>query len=169
MYDPDPIPLQSKVTTLNGAEAPLWAWLGAGPTVLILWASWCAPCVAEKPAQSYLARRLAYLHSTTKIKAIQAYDARPLADARAALDRMGARDLETARATPEMERAFLQFFGASVNDGRRAALPSLVLIGHGGVEIGRAKGTMQSASGQSYWGDATTMQFLAGLDRLLMA
>ena len=46
-------------------------------------------------------------------------------------------------------------------------MPSLLLLDRDGVELGRAKGTLGGISGQSYWGDAITLQFLTGLDRML--
>ncbi len=167
MFDPEPVPLDTKVTLVDGQSVPLRQWIGKGPTVLVLWAHWCAPCRAEKPAQAGLQRRLTYMRSSTKIKCVQSFDATPLATARATLDSSNAKELETARATPEFEKAFLSFFGPSVNDARRVPLPSLVLLDSQGLEIGRAKGTLQSHSGQSYWGDAITQQFMGTLDRLL--
>jgi len=167
VFDPEPVPLDAKVTLVDGQTAPLGLWLGRGPTVLVLWAHWCAPCRAEKPAQAALQRRLTYLKSSTKIKCVQAFDSTPLSVARATLDRTNAKELETARATPEFEQAILSFFGPSVNDPRRVPLPSLVLLDGQGVELGRAKGTLASLGGQTYWGDAITQQFLGTLDRLL--
>jgi thiol-disulfide isomerase/thioredoxin len=167
MYDPDPVPLAAPVTLVDGRTLPLSAWLGRGPTILVLWAHWCAPCRAEKPAQAGLQRRITYMKSPTKIRCVQAFDATPLARARATLDATNCKELETARATPEFEQAFLKFFGASVNDPRRTALPSLVLLDSKGQEIGRAKGTLQSQAGHSYWGDAVTQQFMGTLDRLM--
>jgi hypothetical protein len=124
--------------------------------------------VAEKPAQAKLQRQLNHMRSHSKFKCVQAYDPRPLADARAGLDRLNCKELETARATPEFERAFVGFFGASPVDPTRTSLPSLVLLGPDGVEIGRAQGALLSQKGQSYWGDAVTQQFIGTLDRLLL-
>lgn len=168
VYDPDPAPLDVKVTTVAGETVPLRSWIGKGPTVLVLWATWCGPCVAEKPSQAKLQRQLTYMRSTSKIKCVQAYDPRPLEAARAGLDRMGCTALETARATPEFERAFVDFFGASPRDPSRTSLPSLVLLGPDGTEVGRAEGALTSYKGQSYWSDAVTQQFIGTLDRLLL-
>jgi len=168
VYDPDPAPLDVKVTTLAGETVPLRSWIGKGPTVLVLWATWCAPCVAEKPSQARLQRQLNHMRSKSKIKCVQAYDPRPLDSARAGLDRMNCKDLETARATPEFEKAFVNFFGASPRDPSRTSLPSLVLLGPDGLEIARAEGALLSYKGQSYWSDAVTQQFIGTLDRLLL-
>jgi thiol-disulfide isomerase/thioredoxin len=167
MMDPDPAPLSEPVTLVDGRTVPLSQYIGKGPTILVLWAHWCAPCRSEKPAQAGLQRRLTYMRSSTRIKCVQAYDPTPLARARATLDAANCRELETARATPALEQAFVKFFGPSPNDGRRTALPSLVLLEAQGREIARATGALQSLSGHSYWGDAVTQQFMGTLDRLL--
>jgi thiol-disulfide isomerase/thioredoxin len=164
---PETVPLETPVEMMDGSRRSLKVWLGEHPAVLSLWATWCAPCLVEKPAQSFLSRRLVAARSPTRLKMLQAYDDMPLAAAEARIEQLGGRGLDVARATPELEAKLLSLFGPSVNDSRRTAVPSALLLNAEGVEIGRSKGTMVGRTGQTYWGDVTTFQFLSGLDRML--
>ena len=157
------LPLQQIVETGAGAQR-LGAWLDRRPTVLALWASWCAPCLIEKPHQAALAQRLIDAGAATRILALQAYDQEDvdLADARWMLDRIGARALPLARASAAAEAAFLRVFGA--RDNTRATLPCVFLIGGDGLELGRAIGPMHGVDGRSdYWQDEATFAFLSRL------
>ena len=142
----------------------LGEWIGRRPAVLVLWASWCAPCLVEKPHQADLAQRLAATGAATRIFALQAFDQQDveLSDARWMLDRIGARALPLARASAGAEAAFLRVFGA--RDHSRATLPIGFLIGGDGLELGRAVGIMRGVDGRiDYWQDEATFSFLSRL------
>lgn len=158
------LPLQEMVETLSGARR-LAAWLGHRPAVLAFWASWCAPCLIEKPHQAILSRRLASAGASARIFALQAYDEGVgFADARWMLDRIGAEALPTARASRAAEDAFRRLFSPSRRDQSRTTLPAVLLIGGDGLEIGRAVGNMRGADGRmDYWEDEATFDFLSRL------
>ena len=157
------LPLQELIETGAGPQR-LGEWIGRRPAVLVLWASWCAPCLVEKPHQADLAQRLAATGAATRIFALQAFDQQDveLSDARWMLDRIGARALPLARASPGAEAAFLRVFGA--HDHTRATLPIGFLIGGDGLELGRAVGIMRGVDGRiDYWQDEATFSFLSRL------
>ena len=56
LHPPRPAPALTWQTA-TGASQSLAAWRGQG-VVLNLWATWCAPCVAEMPSLAVLAARL---------------------------------------------------------------------------------------------------------------
>ncbi len=154
------LPLSATVTTASGAKL-LSSWLDGRPTVLALWATWCGPCLREKPEQGALAARLARAGSRTQILALQAYDDAGFTQARATLARLHAGNLNTARASAQAETGFRTFFGASSVDPRRISLPSLVLVNSQGAPVGRAVGALTVGdSERSYWSDEATFQFL---------
>jgi thiol-disulfide isomerase/thioredoxin len=159
---PSALPLQEMVETAAGASR-LAAWLGHRPAVLAFWASWCAPCLIEKPHQAILSRRLASAGASARIFALQAYDEGVgFADARWMLDRIGAEALPTARASPGAEDAFRRLFSPSRRDQSRATLPVVLLIGGDGLELGRAVGSMRGADNRTdYWQDEATFDFLS--------
>lgn len=158
------LPLEQMIETQQG-QVRLSQWLGRRPAVLALWASWCAPCLIEKPHQAALARRLAGAGASTRIFALQAYDEPDveLADARWMLDRIGAQALPCARATPAAEEAFRSLAEPS-GVRNRTQLPLLLLIGGDGLEMGHASGLMRGVDGRSdYWRDEATFDFLSQL------
>lgn len=157
------LPLASTVDTPSGPKL-LGDWLDGRPSVLVLWATWCGPCLAEKPAQAALQRRLNAARSRTQILALQAFDRASFAMARATLQRLGATALPAARASTEAETAFRSIFGASRVDSRRISLPSLLLVGADGQELGRAVGALTvPGTERSYWEDQATFDFLLRL------
>ncbi len=56
--DPPRIPAEARFFDAQGAEQTLAAHLGKG-LIVNLWATWCAPCVAEMPALQAIAKALA--------------------------------------------------------------------------------------------------------------
>lgn len=163
---PSAPPLDGKVSLPNGRELSLREWIGPGPSVIILWALWCPPCMAENPALAGLQRKLTAMKSNTRLRCLQAYDNRSLADAGATLTRMRCSEIPIARASVALERAFIPFFGASPIDPKRTSLPSMVLLDSSGVELGRAEGALEFER-QIYWSDPRVVEFLAGLEGLL--
>lgn len=159
------LPLDVSVQTAAG-ETSLSNWIGRRPAVVALWATWCAPCLLEKPPQASLSRRLARTGAATRMFALQAYDDIDVSfdDGCWMLNQMGATGLQTARATPAAETAFRELFGASRDPRIRATLPAVLLIGGDGLELGRSIGMMRGPEGQGdYWREETTFDFLSRL------
>lgn len=160
---PAPLPLDVRVTA-GGKELSLREWLDGRPAVLALWASWCGPCLIEKPNQAAMANRLARAGARTRILIVQSFDTVTLDAGRALLLRLHAGNLENTRALPDAEAAFIRLFGASPRMETRTSLPALLLIGGDGVELGRAIGTMTGPDGETdYWQDETSFQLLSRL------
>lgn len=157
------LPLNQIVETSAGAKT-LSEWIGRRPAVLVLWASWCAPCLVEKPHQAHLAERLANAGAWTRVMALQTYDTGvDFRSGQRMLDRLGADALPNARASPGAEAAFQQLFSGT-RDRSTSILPSMLLIGGDGLEMGRAIGAMSGVDGVSdYWQDEATFEFLRQL------
>jgi thiol-disulfide isomerase/thioredoxin len=151
------------VETASG-PAPLAQWIGRRPAVLILWASWCAPCLVEKRYQAALAQRLVTEGAWTRLFALQAYDtALNFDDGRRMLDRLGAASLPNARLMPGAEQAFQRLFNTTT-DRTAQILPSTMLVGGDGLELGRSIGLMTGPDGATdYWQDEATFDFLRQL------
>jgi thiol-disulfide isomerase/thioredoxin len=157
------LPLDVHVDTGAGVRT-LGDWLGGRPAVLALWATWCGPCLVEKPSQMAMARRLAAHNAPARILILQAYDDVDLARGRAVLARLGAADLVNAAAMPDAEAAFIRLLGASEVQDNRTAMPWHLLIDSRGRELGRAVGLMTGADGgYTYFEDDATFEFLRGL------
>ncbi|MEJ0058125.1 MAG: hypothetical protein WDM79_00305 [Terricaulis sp.] len=158
------LPLRELVENEAG-QRRLVDWLDHRPAVVAMWATWCAPCLIEKPHQAAMGRRLATSGASARILALQAYDdGVDFAHGRALLDRIGARGLPSARATPPAEDVLRRMFGATRANGSETTLPTVLLIGADGLEIGRAIGTMTGLDGESdYWQDEATFDFLSRL------
>lgn len=158
------LPLQAPVQTEAG-EVTLSHWLQRRPAVLALWASWCAPCLLEKPPQASLACRLQQSGAATRVLALQAFDDDRVsfADGCWMLNEMGASGLQAARASTGAETGLREVF--QVRDRRiRATLPAVLLIGGDGLEIGRAIGMMRGPGGRGdYWTQESTFDFLSRL------
>ncbi len=160
---PTPAPLTAPVQTETGSKL-LRDWLDGRPAVLALWATWCGPCLVEKPHQAVMARRLAQANASARILPLQAYDRANVASARRTLDRLNARNLPMVRASEAAEQGFIRVFGASPRDRTRVSMPSLLLLDAQGVELGRAVGTMVGVDGETdYWQDEATFDFLSRL------
>jgi thiol-disulfide isomerase/thioredoxin len=154
------LPLDAHVDTGEGVRT-LREWLAGQPAVLGLWATWCGPCLVEKPAQAAMARRLAASGARTRILALQAYDDASLGVGRAVLRRFGADALVSARAMPDAEAALLRLLGESPVEQGRTSLPWHLLIDSSGRELGRALGLMRGADGgYTYFEDDATLEFL---------
>ena len=156
-------PLNAFVET-EAAPKRMRDWLGGRPAVLALWATWCSPCLAEKPGQAEMARRLERAGARARIMPLLAYDRVTMRFARRTLDRLQARDLPLARASDAAERGFIRVFGPSPLTPDRTSMPSLLLLDAQGRELGRAVGTMVGADGHTdYWEDEASFEFLSRL------
>ncbi len=157
------LPLMDPVETESGAKRML-DWLDRRPAVVAFWASWCAPCLAEKAQQAALARRLAAAGAATRILALQIFDDVDFAHGRNLLDRMGARGLPLGRAMPTTEADFRRQFNGNTGARDEVALPVVLLLDGDGLELGRAIGAMNGVDGRSdYWQDEATFDFLSRL------
>lgn len=154
------LPLDVHIHT-GERQITLGQWLGGRPAVLALWASWCGPCLVEKPAQAAMAARLARSGARTRILLLQTYDDIDLNRGRTLLTRLGAGGMTNARAMASAERAFIRMFGASEVDETRTSMPWHLLIDADGHERGRALGLMSSTGGQyDYFETDATFEFL---------
>lgn len=155
------LPLDMAITNEAGRPMRLRDWLGGGPAVLAVWATWCGPCLRESPDLARISERLQSAGSPVRVRALQAFDSAAPRVARATLQRLNAESLLSARATPAAERALIQVFGASPSDPTRITLPSLLLIAPDGRELGRSTGLLEGVDGDyTYWRDQETFEFL---------
>lgn len=149
-------------------------WLGGRPTVLAVWATWCAPCLVEKRPEAILDARLQSAGSRTQVKALLAFDTGTLAESRTMLERLGAGTLGNAQATDVAEQSLLWTFGFDRERRSRSSrgstysqlstvLPfTLLLDGNGGL-LGRSTGVMRDAQRRSYWETPETFDMLQRL------
>jgi thiol-disulfide isomerase/thioredoxin len=152
----------------NPVRAPfggLGDWLEGRPTVLVLWATWCPPCMGEKAPEAAMQSKLIAAGSRTRIKSLQAYDDKTLAQGRALVTRVGGASLDLATASKPMEKAFLDVFGKSPVEPERTSLPAMLLLAPDGRELGRAIGTLP----EGYWQSQAAFDFLSSLDKLVAA
>ncbi len=132
--------------------------------MLALWATWCGPCLVEKPSQMAMARRLAAHNAPARILLLQTFDNVDLARDRAVLAQLGAADLVNAVAMPDAEAAFIALLGASEVQSTRTSMPWHLLIDSRGRELARALGLMAGSDGRySYFEDDATFEFLREL------
>jgi thiol-disulfide isomerase/thioredoxin len=156
-------PVDAFIDTGSGPKR-LSDWMEGRPAAVALWATWCGPCLVEKPSQAAMSSRLAAAGARARILIVQAYDDVTLEGGRRTLTRLRAGNLPNARATPTAEAAFIGVFGASPRDRTRTSMPSLLLINADGTELGRAVGTMTGVDGETdYWQDDSTFEFLRRL------
>jgi hypothetical protein len=146
---PPRLPLEAPVVFENGRSAPLGQWLEGRPALLILWALWCTPCLAEKKPEDDLLLQLRAANSRTNVLALQIYDAPPIGEARAMLEKLGALSLPLARATPEAETKLAYLTGA--RERATISLPAMALVASDGREIGRYNGKMARLPGWPTW------------------
>ncbi len=136
----------------NGSRASLGQWMDGRPTLLLLWALWCAPCLQEKQPEDALLRRLRAAGSRTQILALQSYDPRPIGEARAMLERLGAHSLPLARASSDAEAKLVYLTGGQSGAAHSTVtLPAMVLLTGDGREIGRHNGRMPPLPGRPNW------------------
>lgn len=83
------------VEDVDGMRAPLMERFGGHPGIVHLWATWCAPCLDERPAlAAFLARR----PDLAAHVAVVSVDTKPTARvAEFLIDRLGLEDLPTLR------------------------------------------------------------------------
>ena len=149
---PSGAPLDAAVIFENGSRASLGQWMNGRPTLLLLWALWCAPCLQEKQPEDTLLRRLRAAGSRTQILALQSYDPKPIGEARAMLERLGAHSLPLARASPEAEAKLVYLTGGQSGTAHSTVtLPAMVLVSGDGREIGRHNGRMPPLPGRPNW------------------
>ena len=156
------------------ARIPVREWLGGRPTGLAVWATWCAPCLAEKRPEALLDARLQAAGSPTQVKALLAFDTGTLAESETMLDRLGAGTLGNAQATDIAEQSLLWVFGFDRQRRSRSSrgttysqlstvLPfTLLLDGNGGL-LGRSTGVMRDDQRRSYWEQPETFDMLQRL------
>jgi thiol-disulfide isomerase/thioredoxin len=156
--------------TPGGARVAVRDWLGARPTVLAVWATWCPPCMAEKRDEAALCARLEAEGSRAQIRGLLAYDRASLAEAYERLAQIGAEAFISARASDRAENALLWTFGfdrdrrsmrrtETVYAELSTVLPFTLLLDSNGVVLGRMIGMAR----RGYWRSAE----LADLMRLL--
>jgi thiol-disulfide isomerase/thioredoxin len=159
--------LDVPVVTDSGAPITLRAWLDRRPTLLVIWAAWCAPCLRESPDLARLSARLENADARLAIRALQAFDATPADQARRTLARLEAGGLVGARASRSAERLLLDIFGPTRESRSRIPLPAMLLIGPDGAELARHTGLIEGAGGgYTYWRDAATFDFLMTFGRV---
>jgi hypothetical protein len=146
------MPLDVAVTLEDGQRPSLRQWMGGRPALLILWALWCTPCLAEKQPEDDLLRRLRAAGSRTSVLALQSYDNRSITDARAMLERLGAHSLPLARMGPDAEARLAYLTGAQPGVPRSSiTLPAMALVSSDGREIGHHSGKMPPLPGGPHW------------------
>ena len=159
------LPLTLTFRTPEG-ETTLEELLRGRPAIINLWATWCGPCVAEKPALNRLARQEAARGDRIAILSVLAYDpavARP-DQLQNAYRRFSAPALRPLLASQTTEQAFVRYFGSGAQSNR-TALPSSTLIDSTGRDLGRIVGAaVLGAAARPYWTDPRAEQMI---DQLL--
>jgi thiol-disulfide isomerase/thioredoxin len=164
--------LAGRVDLESGERITVREFLGGRPTVLAVWATWCPPCLAEKPPMAALQQRLQAAGARAQVKALLAFDGARLPAARARLTQLGAGALENARALESAERALLRLFGLDRQSGSLvtvshyqqmlgAVLPLALLFDGDATLLGQRQGTMSLRP--SYWTQRDTYDFLSQL------
>jgi len=161
-------PMAAEVTDIGGRKLTLGQWMGGEAAIVIYWATWCTPCLAETPELNRLQLQLKAAGAKTAIRPVHAFDDdADLAKARAVFNRLGARELETVQASPALEKAGLRIFGKSPVEPQRTSLPALMLVAANGAIVATRIGTPDPQRGQpAYWSDPRTLDFLTRLGSL---
>lgn len=156
-------PMDAALETGDG-EVSLREWMDGRPAVIALWATWCTPCLIEKAGEALMAERLIKADARARILLIQAYDDKPLNEARDLLKRLRADSIANTRATLKAEKMFLKHFGESRRGSGRPLMPSLMIAAADGTELARAAGVMVAVDRRKdYWYDDSTFAFLSSL------
>jgi thiol-disulfide isomerase/thioredoxin len=156
--------LKGELTVDGGARMPLKAWLDGRPAVLIVWASWCGPCMADKPYQARMDRKLKAASSRARILSLQCFDEDADPEAVAwRLKRLGAQDMAGAVASRRLEQDLLKWFGPAESDRTRTSTPSLALIGGDGVALGRCQGRPFTPQDKEWWRETAAFDLLNSL------
>lgn len=154
---PGDLPLRS----LNGMTM-LGSVIAGRPSIINLWATWCGPCVQEKPALNRLAREEATRGNRIAIISILAFDEAVTNEAalQAAYRRFRAPALTPLLATDTAEQAFVRYFGTGAQRNR-TSLPSTTLLDENMRELGRITGAaVLGAAQRSYWTDPLATSLL---------
>lgn len=165
--------LSARVDLESGERVTIRDYIGGRPTVLAVWATWCPPCLVEKPPMAELQARLQAAEARAQVKAVLAFDRARLPDARNMLQQLGADALENARALESAESALVRLFGYDRQSGSvvsvshyqqlmASALPLTLLIGADGVLLGQHVGSMRRRP-ISYWLAPSTFDMLQQL------
>lgn len=158
----------------GGARIPIREWLGGRPAVLAVWATWCPPCLAEKPDEARLSARLQAAGANTQIKALLAFDRATLAESEQRLRSLGASQIDNARATASAEQALLWLFGfdrdrRSMNRTSNlipqlsTTLPFTLLLDANGVLLGTMTSRIVDRRGRAYWSRPDVFEMLQRL------
>ncbi|CAN5292682.1 hypothetical protein BH11PSE2_BH11PSE2_02110 [soil metagenome] len=156
----------SQVTTAAGAKLAMAQWFDGKPAIFVLWASWCPPCLAESPELAKLQKTLIKGGYKTRVRALHAYDDMTFPNAVAKINRLGSAGLDSADASAQAEKTFIQVFGESPKEKGRTSLPALMLVSADGYELARQIGTFELPGKKSYWDRPATLQMLRALDAL---
>ena len=126
----------------NNQEIDLADFLGT-PILLNLWATWCAPCIAEMPALDQL--QAAFSNETLAVVALS-------------IDRGGLSDIEPFWKDAKIS-SLKKYFDTSMNAGQSLGvrgLPTTLLIDREGREVARLEGAAE-------WANQDTIEYFRKL------
>ena len=167
----------AEITKLSGEIGTLGKWLDGKAAVLVFWATWCPPCLAETPELARLQRKLDAAGAHTMVRPVHAFDDAAPAQARALLNKLGGGNLDTVRASAALEAEALKIFGRSPKEKERTSLPALLMIKADRTIVGKMLGTPEPSSAVTgllgepaaspgYWDDPATLDMLIKLGEL---
>lgn len=180
---PDTIaPMDTPVLTSEGAKT-LGEIVADQPALISFWASWCHPCLAEKPSLDALAGKLRKANARISVLSLNAFEKTPSLDHADALSaRQNLLNLAPLSDASTGPSPFAAYLGAQ--EGQVfPSLPKSVLILPDGRELGRIQGaiTYRPPSGwkpddktdvdeaisswpqESLWNNESLFQFLLAL------
>jgi thiol-disulfide isomerase/thioredoxin len=128
--------------------------LAGRPAIVSIWASWCAPCLAEKPSFDALAGRLADAGSGARCFAVQAFDEAGIQAAIATHRRLGLKTLTPMRASNGLQVALAKLMGET----RKISLPRSVLLDGEARLMGWIGSAREGA--RDLWAEEETFAFL---------
>jgi len=175
-------PMDTAILTADGART-LGEIVGDGPALISFWASWCHPCLAEKPSLDALAGRLKTAKSRISVLSLNVFEKTPSLDhAAAASARLRLSHLAPLADATTGTSPFAAYLG--MEEGEIfPSLPKSVLILPDGHELGRIQGALthhppadwkpddktnvdeaiSSWASESIWSDESMIQFLMAL------